>query len=769
MARVHATACAPARAGTVLGIARSIAHPAYDRLIRAEPWLRLAVPGLLAVFLCTLIAGALVQALDNRRDAIDEASGAIDLVAGIAALRLGEAVKGLGAPDAEALALLEKALPASSSAPGRFMVVTDIAGAIIAALPRGTTVDGTLTEMLGGSQPLTTFADRAGVLTITLPGGHEAIATVRNLPAPFGQLAVVQPFSGVLAGWKAKSWNQVTLLLTVSLVLIAMAGAYFMQAARARSADEVCEKVKERVDTALNRGRCGLWDWDIARGRIYWSDSMYELLGYERRDEFLSFGEVNGLVHPQDGDLYGLADMLASSATTAVDHEFRIRNAAGQWVWLRAQAELVDSEGHEGPHLVGISVDITEQRRLAEHKDMADTRLRDAIETISEAFVLWDKDNRLVTCNSKFQKLNGLPPAAIQPGRTYAEVMEAGRPAVVQVQVLTGERQEIGARSFEAELADGRWLQINERRTKDGGYVSVGTDITALKRHEEQLLDSERRLLTTVADLRRSRHALERQTQQLADLAERYLEQKGEAESANRAKSEFLANMSHELRTPLNAIIGFSELMSSGIFGALGSEKYEEYCRDIRASGEYLLGLISDILDMSRIEAGRIKLDKDMMAIDLIVGEAVRSIGEDTAAKSLTVRAEIASGASVYADPHKIYQILVNLLRNAVKFTPEGGSIAVRARAVGDGVNIYVEDNGIGIPVEALRKLGRPFEQVEGDFNKTYKGSGLGLAIAKSLVEMHGGSLRIRSSVGQGTIVLVRLPTSARRPSAAAA
>ena len=164
-----------------------------------------------------------------------------------------------------------------------------------------------------------------------------------------------------------------------------------------------------------------------------------------------------------------------------------------------------------------------------------------------------------------------------------------------------------GARTFEAQLDDGRWLHISERRTKDGGYVSVGTDITTLKLHEEKLLEGERRLMATIADLRASQQALRSQTLELADLAQKYAEEKRRAEEANQAKSKFLANMSHELRTPLNAIIGFSEIMESGMFGPLGAEKYAEYCP---TSGErpYLLDVINDILDMSKIEAGRMRL-----------------------------------------------------------------------------------------------------------------------------------------------------------------
>jgi two-component system cell cycle sensor histidine kinase PleC len=248
------------------------------------------------------------------------------------------------------------------------------------------------------------------------------------------------------------------------------------------------------------------------------------------------------------------------------------------------------------------------------------------------------------------------------------------------------------------------------------------------------------------------------QAQQLADLAERYLEQKAEAETASRSKSEFLANMSHELRTPLNAIIGFAEMMESGVFGSLGSPKYGEYCRDIRSSGEYLLSVIDDILDMSRIEAGRTSFTKRVLGIEEAVGRALKLVSETARSKELVVTTDAAPNATVLADERALQQILLNLLQNAVKFTPQGGQISVRSRSVGTGVFIYVADTGIGIPKSAISKLGQPFEQVENDLSRTYKGSGLGLSIARSLVELHGGRLRIRSQEGVGTIVLVHLP-----------
>jgi two-component system cell cycle sensor histidine kinase PleC len=218
--------------------------------------------------------------------------------------------------------------------------------------------------------------------------------------------------------------------------------------------------------------------------------------------------------------------------------------------------------------------------------------------------------------------------------------------------------------------------------------------------------------------------------------------------------------MSHELRTPLNAIIGFSEIMESGMFGPLGADKYGEYCRDIRESGQYLLDVINDILDMSKIEAGRIRLDAEEIELDGLVAESMRIVSQRAEDKGLTLMAKIAPEIRLHADRRSMKQIALNLLSNAVKFTPEGGRVTVRVRSVDDIVSIAIADSGIGIAKEALERLGRPFEQVDGQLTRRHEGSGLGLAIAKSLVHLHGGAMRIRSTPGRGTTVLVRLPVS---------
>ncbi|WP_232629247.1 PAS domain-containing sensor histidine kinase [Methylobacterium sp. Leaf118] len=740
-----ASLSARARANTILGVQRPTGT-AQIRLVQAETWLRYALPALLVAFVLGLAGVSALQLRGRYEEATAAASREVEVFARLTASALA-AASGETRP--------ERVLPAHLLPEGRRVLVIDVADRIRGAYPALPSGTDSFSAFLAGGEPLAILGARAGALRVGLHGGGEAIAAAAHLPDGYTRVAVIQPVAPIDAEWWRQFWNHVISLSAVALVLAGLAAAYILQTRRARAADAVCDLVKQRLDTALGRGRCGLWDWDIARGTIFWSDSMYDLLGYTPEKDLLSFGDVNALLHGEDGDLYGLARHLAASHAT-VDHEFRIRDASGAWVWLRTRAEIVEDALDGSRHLVGIAMDVTEQRRLAESTATADMRLRDAVEAISEAFVLWDAGNRLVLCNSKFRDLHALASEEAVPGRRYDEIM--GRRALPPVRRDIPGSDRGSSRTFEVELTDGRWLQVSERRTKDGGYVSVGTDITSLKRHQEQLVASERELIETVKDLKRSRRTLELQTQQLADLAERHLDQKAQAEIANQAKSEFLANMSHELRTPLNAIMGFAELMESEVYGALGSPRYGDYCRDIQQSGTYLLSVIDDILHMSRIEAKRVRLVRRDLALDAAISATVMLVAKEAAGKSVGIGIEVPASLRVLADERALQQILLNIVQNAVKFTPEGGRVRVRGRICGGYVHLFVGDTGIGIPKRAIAKLGRPFEQVETNLTRTYKGSGLGLAIARSTAELHGGALRIRSEEGVGTIVMVRLP-----------
>ena len=417
MARAEA-ASASAHSASINGLAQAIAKPAYRRLLSAEPALRRAVPVLIVAFLITIAVGALVQVIDHRRAALAEAIKDIETIAEILADRLSrdQAVR-QGAAPSQAQTALNQSLTSRTTAAGRRILITNSSGIIVAAAPEATRLTGRkLTEILGDAQPLSILGESAGVNEITLADGSVALALVRNLASPAGQLTVLQPRADALAAWRSDTALTITLSATTGFVLLILGFAFHWQATRAREADIIYDTVRSRIDTALNRGRCGLWDWDLARGRIFWSHSMFAILGLEARDDLLTFGDVNALVHPDDINLYDVATQVADSRAGIIDHAFRMHHASGKWVWLRARCELVQQPGESAPHLIGIAVDITEQKDLVEKTVAADLRLRDAIETIPEAFVLWDANNRLVLCNSNFQNLHGLPDAAVAAG-----------------------------------------------------------------------------------------------------------------------------------------------------------------------------------------------------------------------------------------------------------------------------------------------------------------------------------------------------------------
>jgi two-component system cell cycle sensor histidine kinase PleC len=587
---------------------------------------------------------------------------------------------------------------------------------------------------------------------LPLASGEEAFVSIFDLGDYPASLLVFQRQADVLQAWRS-GVTQVTVLFVVTLfVLVLLGAAFHWQASKAAEADQILGVATSRLDKALDRGQCGMWDWDVNKGIIFWSRSMFDILGMPVKGDYLSFGEVVCRIHESDTQLEEAVEQLLDGKITSFDQEFRMRHEDGHYVWLRARVALAPGETENQPHLIGIVFDISQQKQADKLNKEAELRLMDAVENISEAFVLWDADNRLVLCNSKYQQFHSLPSSVCLPGTAYEDLVRSAKePAITKRIGLRGETGE--GRSFEVQLADRRWLQINERRTKDGGFVSVGTDITALKLQEE-------RLRITVRDLQKERLLADQQAQRLADLADKYAREKTRAEAANRSKSEFLANMSHELRTPLNAIIGFSEVMLSEMFGPMGSEKYAEYSRDIHRSGLFLLDVINDILDMSKIEAGRMMLECETLPVDAALDEVMRLVGPRAFEGRVAVDRNVPAGLSLWGDRRAFKQVLINLLSNAIKFTPEGGKVTVSAATVQGFMTISIRDTGIGIPARDIEKLGRPFEQVENQFTKTKGGSGLGLAISKSFVELHGGSLTIKSIVGQGTDVMVSFPIS---------
>jgi signal transduction histidine kinase len=300
-----------------------------------------------------------------------------------------------------------------------------------------------------------------------------------------------------------------------------------------------------------------------------------------------------------------------------------------------------------------------------------------------------------------------------------------------------------------------------------------GLAIAPINRITERLADFRRGVLDRPAALptfapTELRH-LEEAANTLGELMSLRDQREGERETAreaavaaNRTKSEFLANMSHELRTPLNAIIGFSEAMQMQIFGPLGSAKYNEYLDHINGSGSHLLALVDDILDVSKIEFGKLTLDETAFELGDAIRASIALVRER--ARNAGVRVvdvAPATGLRVVADERKIKQIMLNLLSNAVKFTLSGGSVTLSSRCdAAAGVVIEVTDTGIGIAPHQITKVLEPFAQVETSLTRSHEGSGLGLSLVKALVEFHGGTLRIESAIGVGTCVRFTLPPS---------
>ena len=539
-------------------------------------------------------------------------------------------------------------------------------------------------------------------------------------------------------------------VLAPTAVAIVMGLMLLAEMRRSEDARNTRTVFEQRFQTAVEAARCGIWEWDLAADQIFMSEVTGALFGWK-----------GGLVDGQqvlDRVAAGHRDDLREALATAAiygdfDVSFRVPPLAGArpvWIDFRGRGFGEAPEGGFA-RIVGVALDVTEERLAQARAQAAEGRLRDAIESFSEAFVLWDRHGRLVMCNSNFRSFFRLDETLLTSGVSREMVERAAVRAIRQEIPAPGGRR--GER--EAQLADGRWVQISERSTAEGGLVVTAADITALKNHEEEL----RRAVTN----------LERSQEQLSELARKYEAEKIRAEGASQAKSEFLANMSHELRTPLNAINGFSEIMAGEMYGPIGDTRYRDYARDILSSGQHLLALINDILDMSKIEAGKLNMRFEPLSLEDVAEDALRLVRNRAEAAGLSLVLDFADLPEVEADYRAIKQVLLNLLSNAIKFTPKGGRVSLRAEPwddpMGERVRISVQDTGIGISARDLDRLARPFEQVESQHSKTTQGTGLGLALTKSLVELHGGLLDLKSTPSQGTVASFSLPV---RQSAAA-
>ena len=399
---------------------------------------------------------------------------------------------------------------------------------------------------------------------------------------------------------------------------------------------------------------------------------------------------------------------------------------------------------------LGIFSDVTALRS-------AETRLRDAIESINEGFALFDSDLRYVQFNHRLLELYPNSAPAIAVGAKLEDVLRYGAEHGEFPEVRDAKEIDIFVSDWincfkrrepfvgEEMFADGRWALVSHRPTADGGFVSIRSDITAQKTREmdleaakTQLEGLTESLIATTGDLRAARER---------------------AEEANRFKSNFLAQMTHELRTPLNAVIGFSDLIQQEIFGAVQPPRYREYIGLISDSGKHLLSLINDVLDLSKIEAGRMELDLARLDPAVLAHGAAGMFGKMAADRGVALECRaVAPCRAMHGDERLTNQIIYNLISNAVKFTPKGGRVDLEFIEVESGVDIVVRDTGIGMSAAEIAKAMRPYGQIGSALVKNVEGTGLGLPLVKSLIDLHGGTLEVESVKGQGTRMTAHFP-----------
>ena len=421
----------------------------------------------------------------------------------------------------------------------------------------------------------------------------------------------------------------------------------------------------------------------------------------------------------------GATDFLLSPVD---HHEFQARSR--NLLTLRRQQQIIKNRAYS-----------LEQKLAQDHRTLEDVlyesreRLRAVIDAVPAMIYACDADQRLVFMNTYTARLWGASPEAAI-GRTTQEVFGAtyGKECqTLDITVLnTGEMLP----AYERLITDAAGREkvmltskcpIPDRIGRATLVVTAAIDITERKRAEGELFEA----------------------LQQADLA-------------NRAKSEFLANMSHELRTPLNAIIGFSQMMSNESLGPIGSPKYREYGSDINQSAVHLLGIIDEILDLSKIEAGKMELLEQEVDLQEVIGDVIRITRPRAKDAGLELR-NLVTGMlpRLRGDKVKIKQILLNVMSNAVKFTPQGGQISINAQVASDrALEINVTDTGIGMSDDEIPLAVSRFGQVEGSLSRSYAGAGLGLAIVISLIRMHGGACLIDSEKNVGTTVTLRFPAT---------
>jgi PAS domain S-box-containing protein len=536
-----------------------------------------------------------------------------------------------------------------------------------------------------------------------------------------------------------------TLGMAATLLVLAVAGGFVFAPMVSRVAREVAElhQAQERYMLAIQGTNEGLWDWDITADRVFLSPRLRGIFDIEETDRLMTGRDWLSVIHPDDRHDYveALREHL-KGRTAFFTCDYRLVRGEGDLRWVRQRGVALRGRDGRAYRMAGSVGDVTERRLNEENLRLAAS----VFENSPHGIMITDARNEIRDVNPAFTSVTGFTrgevightPAVLSSGRHGPEFYQRMWADLKERELWAGEiwnRRKSGAIYPE-------WLEITVLKDAEGTvthYIGQFNDISRAKEDEERLAESARQMARQNVELER---ALVK------------------AKEANRAKSEFLAAMSHELRTPLNAVIGFSDAMLARIFGAIGDERYEGYLKNIRDSGQHLLDVINDILDVSRVEAGRIDLIEEPVDVAGVIDASLRLVRERADREGVALVQQVDVGLpALKADPRRIKQVLLNLLANAIKFTNPGGRITLTAWASAeDGIAIRVADTGIGIAKKDLARVLTPFTQVDSELSRKYEGTGLGLPLTKGLVEAHGGRLELHSELGVGTQVTVHFP-----------
>jgi PAS domain S-box-containing protein len=499
-------------------------------------------------------------------------------------------------------------------------------------------------------------------------------------------------------------------------------------------AERKAEEERRFIERIAGAVPSSLYVFDLPSQRNTWSNGRFDEVTGFPPEQLAAMGPemVRSLVHPDDMpriDAHQRA-LAAAPDGEVCEVEYRVCRADGSWRWLRSRDTpfLRDSDG-EVVQVLGSADDITERRRAKAELARARTQLADAVESLDAGLVMFDADERLVICNERFRAMYPALADLMTPGATYEAIIRAAARAYPpDAEGGPSEDERVAERldhfrhrkgsSYEVG-GGGRWSRIGEFATSECGTVCLITDITDLKRHEEEL--------------RRARD---------------------EAQTAARVKAEFLANMSHEIRTPMNGVLGMAELA----LGTTLTPRQREYVAAIKSSAEALLTVINDVLDFSKIDAGKLELDRAPFGLRALIDDTLRTFAPRADEKGLELCARVAPAAPdvLLGDPHRLRQVLVNLVGNAIKFT-EAGEVVVSidvesGDAEGPALIFAVRDTGIGIPADRREAVFRAFEQADGSTTRRYGGTGLGLTISARLVAMMGGRIWVEENLGGGSV-----------------